>query len=362
MWQLNEYAETSIAQRLSMINGVAQVNVFGAQKYAVRVQVDPTLLTGYQLGINEIQDSLREWNVNLPTGTLNGRDQAFNIQASGQLSNAAAYRSAVVAYRNGSPVRLEQVANVIDGVEDDKTGSWFYNAEGGRPAINLMVMRQPSSNVIEVTDAIKKLLPEFQAALPPSVKLEIRGDRSQTIRESFHDVQLTLSLALGLVIMVIFLFLRKGSATLIPGTALPFSIVGTFAVMYVLGYTLNNISMMALILVGGVCGGRCHRHAGKRRPAHRTRRVTPAGRLRRVQGNRFHDRFDDAFPRRCLHSSLVYGRHTRTPLPGVRGHDLRRHLHLGHRLHQPHPSPLQPSAAREGRKARAFLPHYRAFS
>ena len=206
MWQLYEYAETSIAQRLSMINGVAQVNVFGGGKYAVRVQVDPNLLTGYQLGINEIQDSLREWNVNLPTGTLNGRDQAFNIQASGQLSNAAAYRSAVVAYRSGSPVRLEQVANVIDGVEDDKSGSWFYNAEGGRPAINLFVMRQPSSNVIELTDAIKKLLPEIQAALPPSVKLEIRGDRSQTIRESFHDVQLTLSLALGLVIMVIFLF------------------------------------------------------------------------------------------------------------------------------------------------------------
>jgi HAE1 family hydrophobic/amphiphilic exporter-1 len=251
MWQLYEYAETSIAQRLSMINGVAQVNVFGGGKYAVRVQVDPNLLTGYQLGINEIQDSLREWNVNLPTGTLNGRDQAFNIQASGQLSNAAAYRSAVVAYRSGSPVRLEQVATVIDGVEDDKSGSWFYNAEGGRPAINLFVMRQPSSNVIELTDAIKKLLPEIQAALPPSVKLEIRGDRSQTIRESFHDVQLTLSLALGLVIMVIFLFLRKGSATLIPGTALPFSIVGTFAVMYVLGYTLNNISMMALILSVG---------------------------------------------------------------------------------------------------------------
>jgi HAE1 family hydrophobic/amphiphilic exporter-1 len=251
MWQLNEYAETNIAQRLSMVNGVAQINVFGAQKYAVRVQVDPTLLSGYQLGINEIQDALREWNANLPTGTLNGRDQAFNIQASGQLSNAAGYRSAVVAYRNGSPVRLEQVASVIDGVEDDKTGSWFYNAEGGRPAINLMVMRQPSSNVIEVTDAIKKLLPDLQAALPPSVKLEIRGDRSQTIRESFHDVQLTLSLALGLVILVIFLFLRKGSATTIPGTVLPFSIVGTFAVMYLLGYTLNNISMMALILSVG---------------------------------------------------------------------------------------------------------------
>jgi HAE1 family hydrophobic/amphiphilic exporter-1 len=250
MWQLNEFAENRVAQRLSMVKGVAQVNVFGA-KYAVRVQVDPTRLTGYQIGINEIQEALQNWNTNLPTGALYGPNQAFNIQASGQLSSAAAYRPMVVAYRNGAAVRLEEVANVIDSVEDDKAGSWFYSAQGGRPAINLMVMRQPDSNIIEVNDAIKKLLPEFQAQLPPAVQLTIRGDRSQTIRESFHDVQVTLSIALALVITVIFLFLRKGSATLIPATALPFSIVGTFAVMYVLGYSLNNLSMMALILCVG---------------------------------------------------------------------------------------------------------------
>jgi hydrophobic/amphiphilic exporter-1 (mainly G- bacteria), HAE1 family len=250
MWQLNDFAESRIAQRLSMVKGVAQVNVFGA-KYAVRVQVDPTRLTSYQIGINEIQEALQNWNTNLPTGTLYGPEQAFNIQASGQLNSAAAYRPMVVAYRNGAAVRLEEVANVIDSVEDDKASSWFYSAQGGRPAINLMVMRQPDSNIIEVNDAIKKLLPELQAQLPPAVQLTIRGDRSQTIRESFHDVQVTLSIALALVITVIFLFLRKGSATLIPATALPFSIVGTFAVMYVLGYSLNNLSMMALILCVG---------------------------------------------------------------------------------------------------------------
>jgi HAE1 family hydrophobic/amphiphilic exporter-1 len=251
MWELNEYAETRIAQRLSMVSGVAQVNVFGAQKYAVRVQADPTRLAAYQIGINEVQDALQNWNVNLPTGTLYGPNQAFNIETSGQLSNAPAYRPLVVAYRNGTPVRLEQIANVMDSVEDDKTGSWFYSQKGGRPAINLMIMRQPNSNVIDVTDGVKKLLPEFQSQLPPSVELTIRGDRSQTIRESFHDVQLTLSIALALVITVIFLFLRKGSATLIPGTALPFSIVGTFAIMYLFDYSLNNLSMMALILSVG---------------------------------------------------------------------------------------------------------------
>jgi hydrophobic/amphiphilic exporter-1 (mainly G- bacteria), HAE1 family len=251
MWELNEYAETRIAQRLSMINGVAQVNIFGAQKFAVRVQADPTRLSAYQIGINEVQAALQNWNVNLPTGTLYGPDQAFNIKASGQLSNSAAYRPLIVAYRNGAPVRLEQVAHVIDSVEDDKTSSWFYSKQGGRMAINLMIMRQPNSNIIEVTDAVKKLLPEFQDQLPPAVQLQIRGDRSETIRESFHDVQLTLSIALGLVITVIFLFLRKGTATLIPGTALPFSIVGTFAVMYLLDYSLNNLSMMALILSVG---------------------------------------------------------------------------------------------------------------
>ncbi len=251
LYELNEYAETRIAQRLSVIKGVAQVNVWGAQKYAVRVQMDPGRLAAYQIGINEIQNALTEWNVNLPTGTLYGPHQAFNIQTSGQLDNASAYRPMVVAWRNGKPVRLEQLGDVIDGVEDDKTNSWFYNKQGGTPAVNIMVMRQPNSNVIETTDAIKNLLPDIRSQLPPSIQLEIRGDRSQNIRESFHDVQVTLSIALCLVITVIFLFLRNTSATLIPATALPFSIVGTFAVMYVLGYSLNNLSMMALILSVG---------------------------------------------------------------------------------------------------------------
>jgi HAE1 family hydrophobic/amphiphilic exporter-1 len=251
LWELNEYAETRIAQRLSMVNGVAQVGVWGSQKYAVRVQVDPNKLAAYRLGVNDVQNAIQSWNSNMPTGTLNGSDQAFNIQTSGQLSNAAGYRPLTVAYRNGVPVRLEQLGNVIDSVEDDKTISYLYTRDGGRPAINLMIMRQPTSNVIEVTDAIKKLIGDIQAQLPPSVQLVIRGDRSQTIRESFHDVQFTMGVALSLVILVIFLFLRNASATLIPALALPFSIVGTFAVMYLFDYSLDNLSMMALILSVG---------------------------------------------------------------------------------------------------------------
>ena len=234
-----------------MVSGVGQVRTWGAQKYAVRVQVDPNKLAAYQIGINEVQNALQNWNVNLPTGTLYGPEQAFNIQASGQLSNAAGYRPIVVAWRKGAPVRLEQIANVIDGVEDDKQMSWLYTRDGGRPAINVMVHRQPNSNVVEVTDAVKKVLVGLKAQLPPSVQLATRGDQSKTIREAFHDVQFTMSVALGLVIMVIFLFLRNASATLIPGLALPFSIIGTFAVMYLLDFSLDNLSMMALILSVG---------------------------------------------------------------------------------------------------------------
>ena len=162
--------------------------------------------------------------------------------------NAAAFRPIVVAYRHGAPIRLSTVANVIDDVENNLNASWMYTKAGGQRAITLSVMRQPGSNTIEVTDAIRRLLPTFQAALPPSVHLTIRGDRSKNIREAFNDIQWTMFLTLGLVVAVIFAFLHNGSATLIPALALPFSILGTFAVMKVLGYSLDNLSMMALIL------------------------------------------------------------------------------------------------------------------
>src|SRR6478672_1338112 len=248
LWTLDEYAETRIAQRISMISGVAQVQVLGAQKYAVHVQMDPHALAARQIGINEIESALKNWNVNLPTGAIAGPQRAFTLQASGQLTSAAQYKPVVVAYRKGSPVRLEELGTIIDSVEDDKTASWFYTHKGSSRAIILAIQRQPGTNTIEVTDGVKNLLPVFRTEMPPSVNMDILYDRSDTIRESYTDVEFTMVLTLGLVVMVIFLFLRNFSATIIPSLALPFSIIGTFAVMYMLNFSLDNLSMMALIL------------------------------------------------------------------------------------------------------------------
>ena len=252
---LDDYAETMIAPRISMVNGVSQVQVQGASKYAVRVQLDPEKLHSQHIGLNEIDQALQNWNVNLPTGQLFGPTSTYNIKAAGQLMTAAAFRPIVVTYRRGAPVRLEQVANVVDSVENVFNGSWFYTKPEGKPvqqrAITLQVMRQPGTNTIEVTDAVRALLPTFESQLPPSVKVMPRQDRSRTIRKAFADIQATMLVTLVLVVGVIFLFLHNGSATLIPALALPFSILGTFAVMQVLHFSLNNLSMMALILCIG---------------------------------------------------------------------------------------------------------------
>src|SRR5215468_8813354 len=248
MSQLDDYAETIIAPRISMVNGVSQVQVQGAQKYAVRVQVDPEKLRAEGVGLNQVNQALQNWNVNLPTGQLFGDDGTYNIQAAGQLMNAAAFRPLVISYNGGAPLRLSQVANVIDDVEDNHNASWLYTKDASQRSISLSVMRQPGSNTIDVTDAIRALLPSFRASLPPSVHLTVRGDRSRNIREAFKDIQWTMLITLVLVVAVIFAFLHSGSATLIPALALPFSILGTFALMEMLDFTLDNLSMMALIL------------------------------------------------------------------------------------------------------------------
>jgi HAE1 family hydrophobic/amphiphilic exporter-1 len=250
---LDDYAETTIAPRISMVNGVSQVQVMGAAKYAVRVQLDPDKLHAERIGINEVDQALQNWNVNLPTGQLFGPSATYNIKAAGQLMNADAFRPIIITYRRGAPVRLDQVANVVDSVENVFNGNWFYTkGAGGKPVVQrsimLQVMRQPGTNTIEVTDAVRKLLPVFQAQLPPSARLTPRQDRSRTIRKAFSDIQITMLVTLVLVVAVIFLFLHNGSATLIPALALPFSILGTFAVMQLLHFSLNNLSMMALIL------------------------------------------------------------------------------------------------------------------
>jgi HAE1 family hydrophobic/amphiphilic exporter-1 len=244
---VNEYAESTIAQRASMVSGVAQVQVIGAQKYAVRIDVDPRKLSAHGMGIDEVVSAVQAANVNLPTGTLYGQQKAFTVLADGQLLKASSYGPLIIAYRNGNPVRLDEVARVYDGVEQDKTASWYQ----GTRNITLAILKQPGTNVVEVVDKIKALLPAFREALPPSITLDVRTDRSVSIRESVEDVKLTLLLTFVLVVFVIFIFLRSLAATLIPSVTLPVAIVATFAVMYLLDYSLDNLSLMALTLCVG---------------------------------------------------------------------------------------------------------------
>lgn len=247
LYTVNEYAETMIAQRMSSVSGISRVQVFGAQKYAVRIQVNPDRLAAHRLGIDEVQRAVQQANVNLPTGRLRGPKQSFTVQSTGQLMEAAAYRPLILEYRNGVALRLEEVANVIDSVEDNKTIAW----NNGTRSIILAVSRQPGTNTVEIVNNVRKMLPELRAALPPAVQFDLLYDGSESVRGSIADVEFTLILTIALVVMVIFLFLRNLSATLIPGSAVVLSIIGTFAAMYMLGYSLNTLSLMALTLSVG---------------------------------------------------------------------------------------------------------------
>jgi HAE1 family hydrophobic/amphiphilic exporter-1 len=244
---LDEYAQTFLAQRLSTVSGVAQVQVFGSQKYAVRIQVDPKALAARGIGLDEVTAAVSAGNPNLPTGTLWGPQRSYTILADGSISSAPEFRKLAVTYENGTPVRLQDVATVLDDVQDSRTASWF----DGRRAIVLAIQRQPGTNTVQVADAAKQMVAQLSSQLPASVEVNTLYDRSISIRQSVHDVQLTLLITLCLVVMVIFLFLRNLSATVIPSLALPFSIIGTFTVMYLMGYSLDNLSLMALTLSVG---------------------------------------------------------------------------------------------------------------
>jgi HAE1 family hydrophobic/amphiphilic exporter-1 len=248
LWELDDYAENMIAPRIAMMSGVSQVQVQGAAKYAVRVQLDPDKLVAKKIGINEVANAIGAWNSNSPTGTLNGPRQSYNVKTNGELSNAKEFGQVAVAWRNGSPIRLNEVANVVDSVENELNASWVYSGGNVSRAVRLEVQKQPGANTIEVADRVKALLPAFEKQLPESVTMGLRGDRSRTIREAFTDMQRTMAITLVLVVVVIFLFLRSGRATIIPALALPFSLLGTLAVMALMGFSLNTLSMMALIL------------------------------------------------------------------------------------------------------------------
>ncbi|MEH2467282.1 efflux RND transporter permease subunit [Nostoc sp.] len=245
--QVDNYAETYLAQKLSTINGVAQVAVYGSQKYAARIQLDPQQLATRQIGLDQVATAIQQGNVDLPTGSLSGNHKNFTVQTNGQLQDAAAYRQLIVSYKDGMPIYLNQLGRIIDSVENDKVASWYNKTR----AIILTIQRQPGTNTVQVVDTIKKLLPNLRSQIPASVEIGILYDASQSIRDSVDDVRFTLILTIALVILVIFLFLRNLSATVIPSLALPVSLIGTFAVMYLLHYSLDNLSLMALTLSVG---------------------------------------------------------------------------------------------------------------
>jgi len=245
--ELNEYAETFISQRLSTVTGVAQVQVYGSAKYAVRVQLDPGALAQRGIGIDEVQTAIAQGNSNQPAGILMGANQSFTLQASGQLKNASAFRQLVVAYRNGAPVRLGDLGNVLDDVQNTRVLSEL----NGRANIALAIIRQPGVNTVQVAQGVQRVMDLLTPQLPSSVQVETIFDRSESIKTSVNDVKFTLLLTLALVVMVIFLFLRNVRATIIPSLALPFSLIGTCSVMWMLGYSLDNLSLMALTLAVG---------------------------------------------------------------------------------------------------------------
>src|ERR1700686_840246 len=245
--KVEDLADTTLAQKISQLSGVGLVSISGGQRPAVRVQANPTALASYGLSLEDLRTALANANIDQAKGTFDGQHQAFTIGANAQLLSSEGYNSIIVAFRNGAPVRLTDVATAIDSAENEKQAAWANK----QPAVILNIQRQPGANIISVVDRVKKILPQLQAALPASVHVEILTDRTSTIRASVADVQYTLLLTIALVVMVIFLFLRSLRATLIPSIAVPLSIIGTFGVMYLLGYSLNNLSLMALTISTG---------------------------------------------------------------------------------------------------------------
>jgi hydrophobe/amphiphile efflux-1 (HAE1) family protein len=245
--KVDEYAESLLAQRLSMIEGVALVNVYGSAKYAVRIDLDPGAMAARGLGIDQVQSAVSSGNVNLPTGTLYGSDRTYNIMVNGQFETAKPFADLVVSYQNGAPVRLRDIGRIYDGVQNDKLAAWV----NGQRGVLLAIQKQPGVNTVAVVERIRSVLPEFQKQLPAGLDMKVFYDRTESIRASVHDVEFSLMLALFLVVMVIFVFLRNLRATVIPSLALPMSIVGTFAIMYPFGYSIDNLSLIALTLCVG---------------------------------------------------------------------------------------------------------------
>ncbi len=325
---LEDLSETRLAQKISQLTGVGLVSVSGGQRPAVRIQLNPQALAAYGLNIDDIRTTIGNLNVNTPKGNFDGPAQASTINANDQLNSADQYRNLIVAYRNGGPVRLSDVASIVSGPENTKLGAWANTT----PAIILSVQRQPGANIIQVVDRIQALLPQILASLPAAVDVTVLSDRTVTIRASVADVEFELALAVVLVVIVIFVFLRTLPGTIIPSLSVPLSLVGTFGAMYLLGFSLDNLSLMALTIATGfvvddaivmieniarfVEGGMDAARSG-------------AARLR---ADRLHHHFADDLADRGADTAVVHGRRRRPAVPRIRHHARGHHRHIRRRL------------------------------
>ena len=319
--KVEDLAETRLSQKIAQQTGVGMVSISGGQKPGVRIRVNPAALLSRGLNLEDLRNAIVAANVNQAKGNFDGRRQAYTIEANDQLLTAAQYQALVIAYRPTGPVMLTDVAEAVDDVENVKQAAWMGLAgkDGEKPifspAVVMNIQRQPGANIIEVVDRIKKLLPQLQSSLPAAVKVNILTDRTTTIRASVEDVQFELMLTIALVVLVIFLFLRTLAATVIPSVAVPLSLIGTFAVMYMLNFSLNNLTLMALTISTGFVVDDAIVMIENIVALRRTGGAAAAGGAQRVRRNRLHDHFAEYFADRRAHSPVVYGRHCRPALP-----------------------------------------------
>ena len=330
--QVDDVADSILAQKISQVAGVGLVTLNGGQKPAVRVQVDPAALAGTGLSLEDVRQVLVQANVNQPKGNLDGPRQDYTLATNDQLAKAASFRPLVLAYRNGAPIRLREVADVIDGVENAQLAGWA-NASA---SIILNVQRQPGANVIEVADRVKALLPQLRAGPPPRLDVQILTDRTETVRASVDDVQFTLLLTIVLVVAVIYVFLRSLRATIIPGVAVPLSLVGTFGVMYLLRLQPEQPVADGAHHLDGLRRRRRHRHDREHRALRRGGRAALRGGAQGREADRLHDRLAHRLARGGAHPAALHGRHHRPALPRVRGHARDRHRRVGGALAHAH--------------------------
>ncbi len=325
-----DQANSILSQKLSQVSGVGQVYVAGGANPAVRAELDPNLLNKFGIGLDAVRVALGSANANRPKGEVGNAEHTWTISDNDQMLHADQYRPLVVAYnaQNGAAVRLGDVGTVEDSVED----AHIYGLSDGKPAVLLIIFRQPGANIIQTVDNVLGLLPQLEASISPAIKLTVVSDRTITVRASLRDIEITLVISVILVILVVFVFLRTVRATIIPSIAVPLSLVGTFGVMYLLHYSLNNLSSDGAGHFDRLCGGRCHRSAGKHYPLSGTRDETGAGGVPGGARNRLYRALDEHFAGGGVHPDSNDGRYCRTAVPGICGHLERGHWSIADRF------------------------------